>query len=127
MRDWSVVSTSDTRGLIAEAIDNFVREVPALRNLKLVVRLELRARGQDTPIWRVEVPGPKISKEPAGDARVEISIGRPEFNKLASEGRIKEWVDAYEKGVIRASGDAGVLKLVGNVVLRQQARGRVLR
>jgi hypothetical protein len=127
MRDWLPVSSTDTRSLIAEAIDNFVREVPALRNLKLVVRLELRARGQDAPIWRVELPGPKIAKEPAGDARVEISIGRPEFNRLAAEGRLKDWVDAYERGQIRASGDAGVLKLVGNVVLRQQARGRVMR
>lgn len=121
------MSSKDTRGLIAEALDNFAREVPALRNLKLVMQLELRARGQDTPIWRVEVPGPKITKESSGDARVEVSIGRSEFNKLAAEGQLKDWVDAYERGQVRVSGDAGVIKLVGNVVLRQQARGRVLR
>jgi hypothetical protein len=121
------MSSKDTRGLIAEALDSFVREVPALRNLKLVARLELRARGQDAPIWRVEVPGPKISKEPAGDARVEISIGRPEFNRLAAEGRLEDWVSAFERGHLRVTGDPAVLKLVGNVVVRQQARGRVLR
>jgi hypothetical protein len=127
MRHSGSVSSQDTRTLISQAIENFVSEVPALRNLKLVMRLELRARGQDAPIWRVELPGPKISKEPAGDARVEISVGRPEFNKLAAEGTLKDWVDAYERGQIRVSGDAGVIKLVGNVVVRQQARGRVMR
>ena len=121
------MSTQDTRTLITEAIGNFMSEVPALRNLKLVVRLELRARGGDVPIWRVEVPGPKISKEPASDARVEISIGRPEFNKLVAEGRLKAWVDAYRSGQLRVSGDDGVVKLVGSVVQRQQARGQALR
>ena len=121
------MSTKDTRGLIAEAIDDFMREVPALRNLKLVLRLELRARGQDAPIWRVELPGPKIAKEPAGDARVEVSIARSHFNELAAEGKLKHWVEAYEHGHVRVTGDAGVIKLVGNVVVRQMARGRVMR
>ena len=127
MRHSSAVSTKDTRGLIAEAIDDFMREVPALRNLKLVLRLELRARGQDAPIWRVELPGPKIAKEPAGDARVEVSIARSHFNELAAEGKLKHWVEAYEHGHVRVTGDAGVIKLVGNVVVRQMARGRVMR
>ena len=33
--------------------------MPALKQLKLVIKLELRAHG-DVPIWRVEVPGPEI-------------------------------------------------------------------
>jgi hypothetical protein len=121
------VSSSDTRGLITQAIENFVGEVPALRNLKLVIRLELRARGQDVPIWRVELPGPKITKDPAGDARVEVSVARSHFNELVAQGRLKDWAEAYEKGAVRVTGDAGVIKLVGNVVMRQQARGRMLR
>jgi hypothetical protein len=120
------MSSQDTRALIAQAIERFGDEVPALRNLKLVLRLELRARGGDVPIWRVELPGPKIAKDPAGDARVEISVARPEFNKLAAEGKLKDWADAYERGQVRVSGDAGVIKLVGNVALRQMARGRTL-
>lgn len=121
------MSSKDTRGLIAEAIDNFAREVPALRNLKLVIRLELRAHGQDAPIWRVELPGPEIAKEAAGDARVEVSIARSHFNELAGQGQLKHWVEAYERGHVRVSGDAGVIKLVGNVVARQMLRGRVMR
>ncbi|MFL5896517.1 MAG: hypothetical protein ACJ76Z_15560 [Thermoleophilaceae bacterium] len=121
------MSSQDTRTLIAQTLERVVAEVPALRNLKLVMRLELRTHGGDVPIWRVELPGPKITKEAAGDARVEVSIGRPEFNKLAAEGRLKDWADAYRRGQLRVSGDAGVIKLVGSVAVKQMARGQVMR
>jgi hypothetical protein len=119
------MSSQDTRSLISQAIERFSAEVPALKQLKLVIRLELRARGGD-PMWRVELPGPKISKDPGADARVDISIGRPEFNELAAKGHLKDWAKAYERGHVRVSGDAGVIKLVGQVVQRQMARGQQL-
>jgi hypothetical protein len=115
------MSSGDTRTLIVSAIEGVVREVPALARLTMVARLELRAHGGD-PIWRVEVPGPKVTRDPAGDARIDVSIGRPEFNELAKEGRLRDWVDAYERGHVRVSGDPGVVKLLGNVIERQLAR-----
>ena len=115
------MSSGDTRTLIAQAIKNVYAEVPALKQLKLVIRLELRARG-DVPIWRVEVPGPVISKDPAGDARIDVSVARSHFNELAAEGRLKHWVDAYDHGHVHVSGDAAVTKLIGNVIQRQLAR-----
>jgi hypothetical protein len=115
------VSSSDTKALIKQAVERLQEEVPALRRLQLVVRLELRARG-DVPIWRVEVPGPKIDKEPAADARIDVSVSRSHFNELAAEGQLKHWVDAYEQGHVRVSGDAAVTKLIGNVIQRQLAR-----
>jgi hypothetical protein len=114
---------ADTRSLIRGAIERLQEEVPALKQLKLVLKLELRARG-DVPIWRVEVPGPKISRDPAGDARVDISVARSHFNELATDGRLRDWVDAYEHGHLRVSGDASVVKLLGNVIERQLARSR---
>jgi hypothetical protein len=107
--------------LIKQAVENLQAEVPALKQLKLVVRLELRARG-DVPIWRVELPDLAIAKEPAGDARIDVSVSRSHFNELAAEGRLKHWVDAYEHGHVRVSGDAAVTKLIGNVIQRQVAR-----
>ena len=95
--------------------------MPSLRQLKLVIRLELRARG-DVPVWRVEVPGPEISKDPAGDARIDVSVARPHFNELAADGRLKHWVDAYEHGQVRVSGDPAVTRLIANVIQRQLAR-----
>ena len=120
------MSSSDTRTLITTAIERFAAEVPALRQLKIVMRLELRTHGGDVPIWRVELPGPKITKDPAGDACVDISIGRPEFNELAAKGHIKDWARAYERGQLRVSGDSGVIRLVGQVVQKQMARGQSL-
>ncbi len=115
------MSSADTKTLIGEAVDHLQDELPALRQLKLVIKLELRARG-DAPIWRVELPGPRIDKDPAGDARIDVSVSRSHFNELAAEGRLKHWVDAYDHGHVRVSGDAAVMKLIGNVVQRQLAR-----
>jgi hypothetical protein len=118
------VATSNTKALIGQAIERLQAEVPALRQLKLVVRLELRARGRDVPIWRVEVPGPKIDRDPAGDARIEISVSRSHFNELAEDGRLRHWADAYQRGQVNVSGEPAVTKLLGNVFERQLARAR---
>ncbi len=115
------MSSADTKTLIAQAVENLQAELPALKQLKLVIKLELRSHG-DVPIWRVEVPGPQIEKGHAGDARVDVSVSRSHFNELAAEGRLKHWVDAYEHGHVRVSGDLAVMKLIGNVIQRQLAR-----
>lgn len=115
------MASGDTRALIAQAVERLGEEVPALRRLKLVIRLELRARG-DVPIWRVEVPGPKITKDPAGDARLDVSVARPQFNELAADGQLSHWVEAYERGYVKVTGDSAVVKLLGNVIERQRAR-----
>ncbi len=88
-------STSDTRGLIEQAVHHLAEELPALRQLRLVIRLELKSRGE-SPIWRVELPGPKVTKDAASDGRVDVSVIRANFNELAKEGTLKQWVRAYE-------------------------------
>jgi hypothetical protein len=118
------MSSTDTRAQIVRAVERLQEEVPALAKLKLVVRLELRARGPDAPIWRVEVPGPNVARDPAGDARIDISVSRSHFNELAEEGRLRHWADAYEHGHVRVSGDSAVIKLLANVIERQRARAR---
>jgi hypothetical protein len=115
------MSSGDTRSLIQQAVERFGEDVPARKQLKLVIRLELRSHG-DVPIWRVEVPGPKIAKDPAGDARLDVSVSRSHFNELAKEGRLRDWVDAYDHGHVKVTGDAAVVKLIGNVIERQLAR-----
>jgi hypothetical protein len=119
------MSARDTRELIAAAVARLQDEVPALRQLKLVVKLELRARGGDAPIWRVEVPGPKIDKDPAGDARLDVSVARSHFNELARDGRLRHWIAAYEHGHVTVSGDSAVIKLLANVIERQSKRARL--
>ena len=114
---------SDTKSLIEGAVNRFIAEVPALTNLKLVAELELRARG-DVQRYRVEVPGPKVSKDVAADAKVRISVSRSHFNELATKGRVRDWREAFEKGDAQASGVDQVMKLIVNVVERQEERAR---
>lgn len=115
------MSTADTKVLIEGAVQRLQEDVPALKPLKLVFRLELHARG-DAPVWRVELPGPKVSKDPAADARVDVSIPRAFFNELAKDGRLSDWVEAYEHGHVRISGDRQIIRLIGNVIERRLAR-----
>lgn len=116
------MSSTDTKVLIAGALERLQREVPSLARLTLVIKLELPAHGGDAPVWRVEVPGPKIDRDAAGDARLEASVQRSHFNELAANGTLRDWVEAYEHGHVRVGGDPGVVKLIGAVVQRQSAR-----
>jgi len=118
------MSSTDTKGQIVRAVERLQEELPSLGQLKLIFRLELRARGADAPIWRVEVPGPKVAKDPAGDARIDVSVARSHFNELAEDGRLRDWAEAFELGHVRVSGDSAVIKLLGNVIERQRARAR---
>ena len=117
------MSTADTKALIEEAVRNFQAEVPALAKLKLVVELELRGRG-DIQLFRVEVPGPKVTRDIASDAKVRLSIPRSHFNELAHDGSLRAWREAFESGTVKASGPAEILKLIQNVVEKQEERTR---
>jgi hypothetical protein len=121
-----MTSPQDTRSLIETAINRFLAEVPALQPLKLVAALELRGRG-DIQLYRVELPGPKVSKEVAGDAKVRLEINRAAFNELATKGHIADWEQAFAHGEAKATGIDQVLKLIANVVARQQERSHTRR
>jgi hypothetical protein len=117
------MSTADTKALIEIAIKNFQCEVPALEKLKLVFELELRGRG-DIQLFRVQLPGPKITRDIASDAKVRLSVPRSHFNELAAEGTIRNWREAFESGHVRATGPPEILRLIGNVVEKQEERTR---
>jgi len=104
-------------------VRNFQAEVPALTKLKLVIELELRGRG-DIQLFRVEVPGPKVTRDIASDAKVRLSVPRSHFNELAREGKVRHWREAVESGVVKASGPAEILKLIQNVIEKQEERTR---
>ncbi len=114
---------ASTQELIRTALERFQAEVPALAKLRLVFELELRGRG-DVQMFRIELPGPKISKALAQDARVTVSMPRSHFNELAQEGRVSHYREAYEHGHIKVSGDPGVQRLIGQVVVRHEERAR---
>jgi len=116
----------DTRKLIEQAVQRFLREVPALEPLQIVFGVELRGRG-DVQLFRVELPGPKVTKDIASDARVRLILPRAEFNALVEDGRIGHWREAFELGHAKAEGSEQILKLVANVVAKQEERSRTRR
>jgi hypothetical protein len=115
---------ASTRELIESAVSNLQREVPALAKLKLVFGVELRGRG-DVQLYRVEVPGPKVSKGFGDDERVRVSIPRSHFNELAADGKVRNWHEAFDHGHIKVEGDPNIQKLIGQVIEHSEARGRL--
>jgi hypothetical protein len=104
-------------------VRRFLEEVPALQPLKLVAGLDLRARG-DVQQYRVELPGPKVTKDIAADSKVRIEVQRSEFNTLATKGHVQDWREAFATGHAKATGIEQVMRLIVNVVDRQEERSR---
>lgn len=111
---------------IATAYRRLILEIPALDKLKLVVRVELRGRG-DVQIFRVRTPGPEITKDDPADARLDIAMPRSVFNELAEDGELTDWREALERGDLKIGGDPDVIKLFATVIDKHMARARLKR
>ncbi|MGA1213151.1 MAG: hypothetical protein ACO3ZZ_05405 [Solirubrobacterales bacterium] len=113
---------ASTPEMIGTALDGLLDEVPALRKLKLVFGLDIRAKG-DIQTYRVELPGPEVSKGRGEDERCRIEIDRPSFNALADpKSGLSAYRRAVEDGHVRFEGDANVAKLVVKVVETHEQR-----
>jgi hypothetical protein len=113
----------DAKALIELAINRFIAEVPALEPIKLVVGIELRGRG-DVQQFRLEMPAVKVTRGPAADARLKVEMRREFFNVMAREAKVADWIEAFTYGQAKASGPDQIIKLIVNVVERQQERER---
>jgi hypothetical protein len=54
-----------------------------------------------------------------------VDIDRPQFNELAEKGTLKSYRRAVETGHIKATGDSNVVKLIAQVVEKQEERNRL--
>ncbi len=70
------------------------------------------------------MPDIKVTKGPAADARVRVDMRREFFNVMAREGKVADWVEAFTYGQAKASGPEQFLRLIVNVVDKQQERLR---
>lgn len=100
--------------------------MPGLAPLKVVAGLELHGRG-DVQLYRIEMPGPVVSKALPTDAKLTLEIRRERFNELASKGSLADWRRAFERGDARATGIDQYLKLIVKVVEAQEERTRTRR
>src|ERR1700677_1727503 len=101
----------DAKSLIELASGRFVGEVAAREPMKLVVGVELRGRG-DVQQFRLEMPGSKVTKGPAADARVRVEMRREFFNVMAREGKVADWIEAFTYGQAKASGPTQIIQLL---------------
>ncbi len=116
----------DAKSLIELAVTRFQEEVPALANLKLVFGVELRG-GRDVQMYRVELPGPNVTKGIAEDARVRVEMQRSFFNVMAKEGKAADWREAFMYGKAKATGPTQILQLIEHVVDKHEERLRLRR
>ncbi len=116
---------ASTAEMIESAVNNLQNQVPALKKLKLVFGLDIRAKG-DMQTYRVQVPGPEVSKGRGEDERCRVEIDRQQFNQLADpKSTVASFRKAAETGHIRFEGDSNVAKLVIRVIEAQEQRARL--
>jgi hypothetical protein len=109
-------ASTDAKSQIAQAIATVTEEVPALRQLKLVQQ------------YRVELPGPTITKGLATDARVNVEMRREFFNAMVDEGaRVADWREAFHYGQAKATGVSQYLQLIERVVSMHEERHQLRR
>ena len=118
--------SGDARTLIAKAANDVVAQVPALAPLKIVVDVQLQGRG-DLQVFRLEMPQAEVTKDVASDAKIHLAMRREEFNRLVEEASIPAWRKAFETGGIKASGVEQYMKLITQVIDKQQSRAQLKR
>jgi hypothetical protein len=114
----------DAKTLIDRAVRSFLEEVPALKPLNLVVGIDLHGRG-DTQQFRLQMPDVEVTKDIGADARIRIEMRREFFNAMVEHGaRIPDWREAFMHGQAKATGVDQYMRLIVNVVERQEERNR---
>ena len=120
--------SEDAKTLIDRAGRHLLEEVPALKPMALVVGVDLHGRGGDVQQFRVELPQVDVRKDMATDARVRLEMRRDVFNDLVThEAKIPQWREAFDHGRVKATGVDQYMKLIVNVVERQEERNRTRR
>jgi hypothetical protein len=117
----------DAKTLIERAARSFLDEVPALKPLTLVVGIDLHGRG-DTQQFRLQMPEVEVTKDIGADARIRIEMRREFFNAMVEHGaRVPDWREAFMHGQAKATGVDQYMRLIVNVVERQEERNRTRR
>lgn len=117
----------DAKTLIDTAVQRFLDEVPALKPIKLVVGVDLNGRG-DVQRFRIEMPSGEVKKDIASDARIRVEMRRDFFNLMVEhEAKVADWREAFFEGRAKATGVEQYLRLIQQVVEKQQERDRLRR
>ena len=118
----------DAKTLIDTAVQRFLDEVPALKPIKLVVGVDLHGRGGDVQQFRIDMPSGEVKKDIASDARIRVEMRRDFFNLMIEhEAKVADWREAFYEGRAKATGVEQYIRLIQQVVEKQQERDRLRR
>ncbi len=118
---------ADAKPMIRAVVSSLLEEVPQLIPLKLVVGVDLLGRS-DLQQFRLVMPDLEVTKDPGLDAKVRVEMRRDFFNLMVEHGaKLADWHQALDEGRLKATGVMQYLRLIGQVVEKQEERVRLRR
>ncbi len=119
--------SGDARELIEAHTKWLLEEVPALKPLKLVVGFDLIGRG-DVQQFRMGLPDTTVTKDIGVDVKVRVEMRRDFFNLMVEHGaKVADWREAFYDGKAKATGVQQYLRLIAQVIEKQEERDRLKR
>lgn len=116
---------ADAKPLIQAAVVDLLEEVPQLKPLKLVVGVDFHGRN-DLQQFRLVMPDVEVSKDPGLDAKVRVEMRRDFFNLMVEHGaKLADWHQAIDEGRVKATGVQQYLRLIAQVVFKEEERMRL--
>ena len=116
---------ADAKPMIQAVVSDLLEEVPQLTPLKLVIGVDLLGRS-DLQQFKLVMPDLEVSKDPALEARVRVEMRRDFFNLMVEHGaKLADWHQALDEGRIKATGVMQYLKLIGQVIAKEEERIRL--
>jgi hypothetical protein len=131
--------SGDAKLLIEEHVRWLLDEVPNLKPLKLVAGFDLIGRG-DLQQFRLELmgvaedadgvslPTMTVTRDIGVDAKVRVEMRRDFFNLMVEHGaKVADWREAFYDGKAKATGVQQYLRLIAQVIEKQEERDRLRR
>ena len=116
---------ADAKPLIQSAVVDLLEEVPQLKPLKLVIGIDFHGRS-DLQQFRLAMPDIEVSKDPGLDAKVRVEMRRDFFNLMIEHGaKLADWHQAVDEGRVRTTGVQQYLRLIAQVVFKEEERVRL--
>ncbi len=116
---------ADAKPLIQSAVVDLLEEVPQLKPLKLVIGIDFHGRS-DLQQFRLVMPDIEVSKDPGLDAKVRVEMRRDFFNLMIEhDAKLADWHQAIDEGRVRTTGVQQYLRLIAQVVFKEEERVRL--
>lgn len=116
---------ADAKPMIQATVTDLLEEVPQLKPLKLVVGIDLIGRA-DLQQFQLVMPDLEVTKDPGLDAKVRVEMRRDFFNLMVEHGaKLADWHQALSEGRVKATGVMQYLRLIGQVIEKEEERVRL--